>query len=285
MHSIPRVDDIDPRQFEKDYVARNLPVIVSRHGKLREAAARWDFDHVAARHPGHPVAVDHFPDGNYSPPKNRKPALEQLHMTYKEYVSRIRHQDERKKLYLAEQTLREFPPDIIEDAAPPAFLGGKKTYPVIFMGIDTYSHAHYHPVRNEAVLMQMQGFKKLILIAAKDYRQWYPNPRFSWNMNWSGMPMAEDPSTLFNDPDGYQAWVRHANQKGAYGDAVDAQTLECVIGPGEILFIPQGWFHLVYGMGESISVTHFFRSSWRHAHPRLALRDGLAWLLGTKHRT
>jgi hypothetical protein len=285
MNEIPRVSNIDAKRFKNDHVARNLPVIVTDHGSLRETVKKWNFDYLASKHPGHPVAIDHFPDGCYSPPENRNPPLEQLHMSYKEYVARIRHADERKKLFLAEQTLREFPPDIVSEAGPPAFLGGKKTYPVIFMGIDTYSHAHYHPVRNEAVLMQMQGRKKLILIAAKDYRQWYPNPRFSWNMNWSGMPMALDPSEVFNGPDGYQAWVQHANRQGAYGDAAQAKTFECVIEPGEILFIPQGWFHLVYGMGESISVTHFFRSSWRHAHPRLALRDGMAWLLGTKHRT
>lgn len=284
--SILRIQNLDSRQFKQDYLAQNRPVIITGYDTLREASKKWSFDYLVSKHPGHKVPVDYYHDSRYSPPENRNPPLEQLHMDYKEYVSRIQHSPEdRKKLYLAEQPLSEFPSEITQEAAPPAFLEGKKTYPVIFMGIDTYSHAHYHPVRNEAILMQMMGRKKLILISAKDYQCWYPNPQFSWNMNWSSIPMDVDPSKTFNDSAGYQAWIQRENKHGKYLKASSVKTLECVLEAGEILFIPQGWFHLVYGIGENISVTHFFKSSWLYAYWPLAIRDGLAWLLGTKHRT
>jgi hypothetical protein len=282
---IERIASLDWARFKRDHLRANKPVIVTGHRATREAAEKWNFDYVASRHLGHPVAVDSFPGSRYAPLKNQNPPLPQIQMGYQEYVKRIRHTNQRKTLYLAEQPLTGFAPEIIAEAAPPDFLNGKRTYPVIFMGIDTYSHAHYHPVRNEAVLMQMSGRKKFILIPAKDYRCWHPNPWLSWNMNWSGIPMNGDPSAILNGEHAYKAWVAQGNQHGHYPRAAEVEPIECVIEAGELLFIPQGWFHIVYGIGENISVTHFFKGSARHAHFPLRLRDGVAWLLGTKHRT
>jgi hypothetical protein len=282
---IPRVHHLDPDQFRKEYLRKNLPVIVTGNPALRQACARWSFDHLASRHPGHEVAVDAFPDARYAPPENRNPPLEQVRMSYREYVRLIRQAEHRKNFYLAEQPFAEFPDDVTADAPPPPFIGRRKTHPVVFMGIDTYSHAHYHPVRNEAVLMQMHGRKKLILIPARDYRRWYPNGWLSWNMNWSGIPMNADPQAVMGGADAYRAWVAEGNRHGDHPLAATLEPLECTLEPGEVMFIPQGWFHTVYGIGESISVTHFFKGSWRHAHVPLAFRDGVAWLLGTKYRT
>ena len=50
-------------------------------------------------------------------------------------------------------------------------------------------------------------------------------------------------------------WVRerYAAAKGALGD----ELLACVIGEGEALYFPQGWWHLVLNIGEVVAVSSF----------------------------
>ncbi len=50
-------------------------------------------------------------------------------------------------------------------------------------------------------------------------------------------------------------WVRerYAAAKGALGD----ELLACVIGKGEALYFPQGWWHLVLNIGEVVAVSSF----------------------------
>ena len=52
-----------------------------------------------------------------------------------------------------------------------------------------------------------------------------------------------------------------------------AEMLECTLEPGEALFIPDHWMHIVEGIKENISVTYFWDSDWRQAHLPGVIRD------------
>jgi hypothetical protein len=46
-------------------------------------------------------------------------------------------------------------------------------------------------------------------------------------------------------------------------DLADTHPVECALEPGELLYIPIHWWHVVFGTGTSICATHMFRSSIR----------------------
>ena len=57
----------------------------------------------------------------------------------------------------------------------------------------------------------------------------------------------------------------------------------CSLSPGDALFIPPGWWHVVFGEGLSGSITSFWSAPaapWRYSPDApTALRDALEWAL------
>jgi hypothetical protein len=263
MHTpIERAPTLDGGVFKDHHVAGRVPVIVTGHSAIRDAATRWSLDHLVERHPDHKVSVEFYEDGN----RNRPWVYRS--MTLGEYVSLIRQPGERARYYLAEKPLKDVLPNLAQDVPPPDFLRevAEKTRPVVFLGIDTYTGAHYHFAPNEAVLMQIVGRKKVVLCPAEQYRSFYPRPWFLKRSNWSRAPM---------NPGGAQgAWMPE-DTGGRFPRLRTAPALECVLALGELLVVPRGWFHIAYGLGESLSVTHFWDGSWRNAYWKIALRDAL----------
>lgn len=261
---IARLETLGGEAFKAHHVAKRQPVIVTGHVPIREAASRWSLDHLVAHHPDHRVTVEFYEDGN----RNRQWAYKT--MTLGEYVSLIRQPGERARYYLAQKSLKDVLPNLAKDVPPPAFLSEtvEETDPVVFLGIDTYTGAHYHFAPNEAVLMQIVGRKKVVLFPAEQYQCFYPRPWFLKRSNWSRVPFADRAQDLD------AAWMpEDARKKFPRIGRVNA--MECVLAPGELLIIPQGWFHIVYGLGESLSVTYFWHGAWRNGFWKVALRDAL----------
>jgi len=168
-------------------------------------------------------------------------------------------------------------PNIAHEAPPPAFLvvPGVKLDAKVFIGVDTYSAPHYHPSPREAVLMQMTGKKKIILCPLKQYRSLYP---YGWLSGRANFSMVKFKSSLEND--GYAdienlSSLAAKKERVQYPDIAKVNILECTLNAGEVLFIPQGWFHFAYGIKESISVTYFFKGSWKHAPFLFVVRESL----------
>jgi len=268
MHTdIERVETLSWDGLHDRYLARNRPVIVTGHRAIREAATRWSLDYLVEQHPDHEVSVEFYPDGDRNQPWSYRG------MTLGEYVSLIRTTRERPRYYLAQKPLGEVLPNLARDVPPPAFLDHvNETEPVVFLGVDTYTSAHYHHAPREAALMQIVGRKKVVLCPAERYRYFYPCAWFSERPNWSTVPFT---SPMGDMKDSEPGWMPE-DAASRFPKLGKAHVSECVLAPGELIFIPQGWFHIVYGLGESISVTYFWHGSWRNGHWRVALRDGLS---------
>lgn len=267
--SVKRVAECSVEEFDRDFRGRNQPVIVTKHPGIAEAALRWSIDYLVSKHPDQSVSVETYPGGD------RNQSWNVQSMKLADYAVRIRDRPAaRDELYLAAQPLEGTLPNTFRDVPPPSFIAHQKLLGQVFVGVDTYSNAHYHSAPYEAVLMQIVGTKRLVLCPAEHYQSFYPCAWYSGRSNWSrigcdtrGAARAGSGGAYFLQAD-----------DPAFPKAREAPLLECVLQPGESLFIPQGWFHVVYGVGEAISVTYFFKGSWRHAHFPIAVRDALTRL-------
>lgn len=247
--AVERVDELSAQQFARHYVAESRPIIISRDRALRATARVWSLDYLISKHPRHNVSIEH-----YQTNEHRVGRWQYVDMEFDKYVGLIRSSSAaRHSHYLAMKPLAETFPQTAGEVALPGILEGQRLIKVTtFAGVDTFSAAHYHNTPMEAVLAQMHGRKQLSLYSARQFHLLKPYPWYSYRSNWSQITQCE--------PDGTSL-------------AVQATEYTCTLERGEMLFIPQGWFHTVRGYGESISVTHFFKGAWRHAHPRIAVRD------------
>lgn len=260
--SVERVAHLTPESFVRDYRSRNRPVIVTNEAALRSAAATWTLDYLVAKHPAHKVSVQHCPSGD----RSQWWTYEEMELA--RYIELVRTSPAtRGTYYLAEQSVTQvFPRTAHEIPAPTPLVDAAIAEVVAFAGVDTFFSAHYHRAPMESMLAQVGGNKQVLLYSPGNFARLRPHPWYSARGNWSRLPMTASTDVA---------------------SAVPAKAHACTLAPGEMLFIPQGWFHVVRGVGESVSLTYFFRGTWRDAHLRIAARDfgwdALLWLV-TKFR-
>lgn len=128
-----------------------------------------------------------------------------------------------------------------------------------FLGRDGISKCHYHSDAR-AMLGQMLGAKHVLLFPPGDTRWLSPLPWYDVEHCWSGVN--------FLRPERSPALARTTPSW-------------CSLSPGDALFIPTGWWHVVFGEGLSGSITSFWsapHAPWRYSPDApTALRDALEW--------
>lgn len=253
IEQIPRVSEITASTFHADYVRTGEPVFITGSPRLREASNRWSLDYLVSRHPAHVVTVAHFASGN----RTMVPAY--LRMELGRYIDLVRRMPgERTRYFLADEPVEQALPNTAAEVPPPPILDGCRIMKTATnVGVDTFTNAHYHPTPVEAVLAQVHGRKHIAMYAPDQMRMLKPYPWYSLRFGCSRIP------------------INHSN---ATTIAPHARGYDCTLEPGDMLFIPQGWFHFVTGDSENISVTYFFQGRRSDATSRVLMRDSAAIL-------
>src|SRR5256885_3422645 len=158
-------------------------------------------------------------------------------MKLRDYLNLV-FSDENKNYYCADQDIDWVLPELWGDVEYPDLFDRQQLLrTTLYLGRDTISAAHYHP-DTQVVLSQIVGSKRFVFWAPDDIDNLYPAPWYTPNFNWSRVD--------FNAPD----------VERRYPKLKHAQRIECVVEPGEMIFVPIHWWHLVYGDGFSVSVTN-----------------------------
>lgn len=264
--TIDRIPAPTREAFERDYVARNLPVIITGVADGWNAVAKWNLDYIRRRCGDCRVPVRCYPSG-YAGPHH------EIEMCVAEYIDRmVADATTAEKVYLGEVDLFHHLPELAADVACPALFDRRHLNNAgLFFGLDSISPAHYHSLE-EAILTQLHGHKRVLLYPPDQMANLYPNPWYRPMSNVSRVDMAR-PDT--------RAFPRLAR----------ADPISCTLAAGEMLFIPIHWWHYVVGVELSISLTFFWWAHWTRwtnwsairSVPRygllLPLRK-LAWRLG-----
>jgi hypothetical protein len=235
--------------FEKDFARRRSPVKVG--GLLDDwpALERWNLDFLVEHHGSArlPVARRECEDSVW---------FKHVGMTLESYVALMRDPGERGHYYLSDAPFLSAVPELARDVRTPEVVRGA---PRTALWISTTGkRAFTHFDVDHSLLTQVVGKKRIYLMRPRALVRLHVSPIFDRNWPQSPVDLAAPNLTRFPRMAG-------------------AEIFECVIGPGEALFIPALWWHQVHSLEDSVSVSFH----WEGRRERL-VRFGVR-LLGRRY--
>ena len=234
---IERVAAPTRAEFERNFVHKRRPVILTGVVDQWKAFSTWNLDHFRSIAGEKKLMVRCFPEGEQGDWATSTAKMIRL-AKYIEYLEGPSRPD---MPYLEFISLQIHLPELASDVRMPIYFDEKRLFNVVlFLGRDTLAPLHYHPVE-ENFLCQIFGRKKVQLYPPEQSHLLYPVP---WNT-----PRAPGFSEIrVEDPD-YDRFPRFR----------EARPIEFFLEAGEMLFIPIHWWHVIYGLGVSASVAWFWK--------------------------
>ena len=228
---------------------RSTPYIIC--GALDSSAAfkAWTDDYLA-RYLGEQqvhvyVSLDgSFPGGESSYDSGNYQLFE---MTFSEFLERINSEmhppllGDGERYYLYQSPADNYT-DLLKDLEIPPHVPNAKQEESCMRALWISSAGNKTPPHWDSydnVMVQVRGNKRFLLWEPKYYEQLYIRPLGQQHDRQSPIDIAS--------PD-----------LKTYPQYSQAQALECILEPGEMLFIPLGWMHFVETLDFSISVSHWW---------------------------
>jgi hypothetical protein len=260
--AVERRENLSPQEFFAEYVRKRRPVQVPGALNTCRAASLWNPAHLHAVAGGRTVLLkEGLRDDGVG-------ALRTVASTLNDYLDRLETYESALKHGRA--TIRDCPPylhdvpltGLLPDAAadlegfPAAFFprwyGAEWwRFAQFFLGpTHSLTPLHFDCLLTHNLFFQVLGRKRFILLPHEELARCYP---YRWR--WCEVD-AESPD-----------YARHPLYRAA-------RPLECVVEPGDLLYLPPGMLHHVRGLSLSIS----FNVDWHT--PDSALRGVGAWFRG-----
>lgn len=154
---------------------------------------------------------------------------------FEDFIERAFHRDDR--IYLAQHNVFEQFPQLLQDVSPhPPYCSGEPLLNAWLGPSNTISPAHTDPYDN--LLVQIKGSKYVRLFPPAETNKLYPY---------------ED--SLMTNTSQVDIEVADLTSFPKYKDA---KYLEALIRPGDMLYIPKGWWHYVRSLEASMSVSFWW---------------------------
>jgi hypothetical protein len=256
---IDRVDQLAPSDFTANYLRKDRPVIINNGAARWLAVKTWSPDYLKNRFGAHPIkarflarGVTSVVDANWRPEKPR---------VLGEFVDIMRSQPPDGTWYLSQQPISSLPTDMLKDIGTLDYRSRRmQTFtghePYFWMGgPGARTGLHYDLIHNFNI--QITGRKV-----------------------WKLFPRDQQPLLYFGKRD-----YPHHSEADIFSDNFStfplikqATPYEFELGPGDILFFPDGWAHCVDCIEESISL-NFFSLWFRWADIKIIYRAAPPWVV------
>lgn len=253
---VPRVDHLTYREFHRRFQLPLRPVIIVDGVEDWPARTRWTLGYFREHHGDLEVEVDipgtqppHSPTErghrHQPPPKQR--------VRMRQFIERLEasSKDGGRAPYLRNVNIAELSSALAKDLQPRLRYAGHNWLlsPLLprhwicpdglvelFIGGvgSSFPFLHYDQNYTHAFITQLYGEKEFLVFPPEDSAFLYPDETFR---NASTIPDIEDV-----DPAEFPLFAQ-------------ARGTRIVLGPGETLFVPSGWWHTTKMMGPSISVS------------------------------
>jgi hypothetical protein len=255
LHTIDRVHCPSPRQFCRTFINRNHPVLITGVVNRWKAASIWTPEYFKIAYPTTELIYEIW-DGNdqaNDPVEFFNKKQKSARCSMAKFIDMMLATNEpSRKFYCAGFPLFEAIPQLLGDIeslddymdithnCPAALASRLKLSPFLWMGpAGVLSTLHFDRTHN--FFVQIYGRKKWLIIPPEQ-------------SNFVYFPSAQMKSSVlhFSPVD-----VEHPDL-ARFPLFVKATPLEVTVGPGDMLFMPAGWWHYVRAIDASISLNFFW---------------------------
>lgn len=247
---IPRRQHLSREEFLHDYYSAGRPVLITGMMDDWPALAKWSLDYFESRFAERTVQVQYGRNSDARYEINKTAHLRT--MPFGEYVRQVRAAGRDNDCYMTaynegpnRQALAELWDDIVQ---VPAYLSDKgPTQGFLWLGPAGTITPFHHDLTNN-FMAQVLGRKRVRVIPACEIAHMYNTEH------------------CFSAVDG------RAIDLARYPLMRDVRVLECILQPGEILFLPVGCWHFVEALDVSatVSFTNFlWDNDFTAEYPRL----------------
>ncbi|MBW4652947.1 MAG: cupin-like domain-containing protein [Kaiparowitsia implicata GSE-PSE-MK54-09C] len=251
-------DCTQPDTFIQNYLKPGVPVVIT--GLLGQDAA-WTVDFLRQHLGDRTFPVRHYGRDRYQQDKRTwdtvGSGVNVRTLTFNDYAALLENGEAHDQdLYLARSALTHTPL-----AQAPALVQAEQrlgfTSPVTALNLwvgpsGHISCLHYDPM--DGTLMQLQGSKHIILFPPDQLYNLYPFAVM--NHLWYGLRRRAVYSQVYPDRPDFDSFPR-------FQEALRHRQ-DVTLKPGEILFIPSGWWHEVssVGAGAVLSINRWWNVPW-----------------------
>lgn len=222
------------------------PVLIAGAIDDWQALSLWSPDYFKARHGSRPVRVL---DRVYSLRRDARYETMEL----RAYVDKMRNGPDSQRYYLEQWDPFSYAPELKAHVRSPAYVRASSALPprcwMGSPGVLTPLHADlFHNL-----FAQIHGKRSVLLVRSKDGRR-------------LGQPALHDEAVYSEPPLDIES-VEARQRLTALG----VHAIQCVLEPGDLLFVPGGWYHQVRSLTETI-MANFFWMTFRRRMLGLGLR-------------
>ncbi len=231
--SIEEVSSIDATSFKRNYFKKKKPVIIKGLAKAWGATERWGLDFFLDLEEDKDI---YLLSDNFIQDDNRYRKA-----SFKEYIKELKdaeNKDESFKDYLTTLDIFQYYPELKSDIDFSFFEAHTKVNDITaWIGpANTISGFHADTANN--VYAQIKGRKMFIICSTKFNKTMYPSSKHIY-----GAVASEVDINNF-DVSKFPEFMSNAFQY-------------VILEPGDVLFVPQNWWHYVQAMDSSISISNF----------------------------
>lgn len=247
VNQIERIHQPTPEEFKEKIFSSRKPVIIT--GKMTDwkAFSLWSVDYLNTLVGNKEINVNVSKDQIFMVDLEAGFTRVKKTMKFTDFMDWIiQEKTTDEYYYLVETPMKITFPELLPDIEVPDYID-KKLLQVTNLWIGTGGNiSPLHHDLSENLLSQVRGRKRILLFEPKQTSLLYPFPAHSKILNMSQLINIDKP-----DIDKFPKF-----QKSKY--------IECLLEPGEMLFIPAFWWHQVYSLDRlNISINFWWKADFK----------------------
>ena len=234
MTQIARLPQISAEMLQDTFMSRNLPVVITNATAQWRAMQKWSFEYFKTLDSSVDIYLE---KGNVL---QRNTSFEKL--TFGEYMDKLIAQRdgaaEDDLGYLSIFNIFRAFPQLNEDVDFQLITKNRMRNSKMGWIGPAGTVSGYHTDWADNIFAQVQGRKFVKVVSPSQSRKMYASKKYDSNSTLSSV-----------DADNYD--------REKYPLFAEVDAMYTVVNPGEMLFIPRGWWHYVRSLDPSISVNNF----------------------------
>ncbi len=248
VNKIERINNPTSEEFQRNILSLRKPVIITGAMTGWKALSLWNADYLNSTVGNTQVDVSVSQNRIFTGDPKKGFAPWRTTMKFSEFMSLTleKNKSTSDSYYLQQHPMKIIFPELVQDIETPDYFDKKLLWAMnLWLGTSgNISPLHYDISDN--ILAQVGGRKRIVLFDPKETSLLYPFPAHSKIPHFSQINVDKP------DIEKFPKFSR-------------AKCLECVIEPGEMLFIPVFWWHQVYSLDKlNISINFWWKVHFRH---------------------